>query len=96
MTRTRRDANRPRRARRLGERRAGGLKLRHVGDRADRRYRGRIEGYVDLDLPQQLALAVEHLDAPVATIRDVDIALRIGRDAVRRREFAGFLAFGPP
>lgn len=88
LMRAGRDAHRPRCARRLRQRRAGGFQLRHVGNRSDGGDRGRIERYVDRDLTQQLALAVEHLDAPVAAVRDVDVSLRIGGDAVptvRRR-----------
>jgi hypothetical protein len=41
---------------------------------------------------QQLSLAVEHLDAPVAAVRNVDVALRVGGDAVRRVELTGLVA----
>src|ERR1700730_146293 len=96
LTRTGRDANRPRRAGRLGERRSCCFQLRNVRNRSDRGYRGRIEGHIDLDLSQQLALAVEYLDTPIAPVRDVDVALRIGGDAVRRIELARLVAgLGP-
>ena len=92
LTRTGRDVNRPRRTRRLGKPRARCFELRKVRNRSDRGYRGRIEGHIDFDLSQQPALAVEHLDAPIATVRDVDVALRIGGDAVRRIELARLVA----
>jgi len=82
----------PRRAGRLGERRSCCFQLRNVRNRSDRGYRGRIEGHIDLDLSQQLALAVEYLDTPIAPVRDVDVALRIGGDAVRRIELARLVA----
>ena len=41
---------------------------------------------------KKFAVAVEHLNAAVAAVGDVDIALRIRRDAVRRIELAGPIA----
>src|ERR1700676_5301979 len=47
------------------------------------------ERHIDLDLPQDLAVGIEYLDASIAAIRHVDIALGVGRDAVRRIELSG-------
>src|SRR6266702_2098246 len=83
----RRDADRPGRAR--GER----ARLRvGVGLVADRGWGVRVERYVDGDGAQESAVPVEHLDPSVETIRDVDVAPRIGRDVVRGIEIAGLVA----
>src|SRR5712692_5612018 len=74
-----RDADRPRRAGRL---RPFDILGGHV---ANRRTSGvTIEGDLDHDLAEKLAVAVEHLNPPVAAVPDVDVALRIGCDGVRR------------
>src|ERR1700677_3483388 len=52
--------------------------------------------YVYGDLPQICSIGIENLDAPVAAIGHVDVALRIGRDAVRRIELAGAAAGSAP
>ena len=52
--------------------------------------------HIDGDLAQELAVAVEHLDAPVAAVGDIDIALGVGADAVRRAELARLAAAVAP
>src|SRR5258705_8095990 len=59
---------------------------RHV---ALRRARRRIEGHIDRHPANECAVRIEYLNAPVAAIRDVDVPLCVGSDAVRRVEFAG-------
>ena len=39
--------------------------------------------YIDFDFAQELAIGVEHLDAAISTIRNIDVALGVGRDTVR-------------
>src|SRR5258707_6333636 len=69
------------------------LDLRQVGQVADRRARRlRVVRHVDRELALEGALPVEHLDAPVAAVGDVDVALRVGGDRVRRVELAGLPA----
>src|SRR5205814_1151458 len=72
---------------------AGGLDLRKVRQIADRWARLRIVGHVDGELAQERPLPVEYLDAPVAAVGHVDIALRVGSDRVRRVELARLGAF---
>src|SRR6266699_1400131 len=91
-----RDAHRPRRARHHRLRISRGLDLRHIGQVADRRARLRIVRHVYRELALEPALPVEHLDAPVAAVGDVDVPLRVRRDRVRRVEFAGFGAAVAP
>jgi len=43
-----------------------------------------------------IALAIENLDAAITAVCDIDIALRIGCDAVRRVEIARLVAFLSP
>src|SRR6185437_4902380 len=84
-----RDANRPRRSGRhcaLG----GG------GPGADRGARIGRSGNVNGDLAQKISVAIEYLDAPITTIGDVDISLRIDCDAVRRVELSGAIAGSSP
>src|SRR5260370_8351488 len=58
--------------------RAGGV---GAGFLADGRDCARIiKRHIDRDLTEEFAVAVEHLDASVATVGDVDISLRVGRD----------------
>jgi hypothetical protein len=52
----------------------------------------RINWHVDGDLVQERALAVEHLDATVATVRHVNVPLRVHRNAMRSVELSGTLA----
>src|SRR5262249_46132539 len=88
------DAERPRRA--WGETAAG---LQIVGEIrlvADRGLGVFIERYGDLDLALEGAIGVEHLDAVVVKIADVNVALRIGGDAVHEVELAGTFAALPP
>src|SRR5208337_1568679 len=59
---------------------------------ADRRAGVRINRHVDGDLAQELALAVEHLDAPVTAVRHVDAPARVHRNAVRSVELSGAVA----
>src|SRR5215472_3504180 len=47
---------------------------------------------IDRDLAFELPLGIEDLDAPVAAVRHVDVALGVGRDAVRRIELAELAA----
>ncbi len=42
--------------------------------------------HVDGELPQEPALGVEHLDAPVGAIADVDAIVAVDRNRVRRVE----------
>src|SRR5262249_19781764 len=82
------DAHRPGRPRHhdlVGQR----VDLRDVGVVADRGLRLRIVGHVDSDLAQEGSLAVEHLDAAVAAVGDVEVALRVRGDRMRRVELAG-------
>ncbi len=85
LARPRRDANRPGRA---GGKGAGGDR-RLVRHGADRRPRVRRHRHVDGELALEIAVAVEHVNAPIAAIRDVDIVVGVDRDAVRRMELAG-------
>ena len=41
--------------------------------------------------PQELAVAIEHLDAAVVAVGDVDVVLAVDADVVRRVELAGIL-----
>src|SRR5581483_132850 len=84
---TRRDADRPRRARSL---RSFHVLGRHVADRRTRRVT--VERNLDYDLAQKLAIAVEDLNATVAAIADVDISLCVGGNRVRGIEFARLIA----
>src|SRR5207302_9993999 len=87
-------AGRPRRARREA---AAGLQIsREVGCLAERGAGIRIERNIDLDLAQTRPLAVEHLNAAVVAVSDIDIALRVGRDGVYQIELARPLAFLAP
>src|SRR5438876_386994 len=81
----RRDANRPGRAGRHSAR----SRARLV---ADGRTGGRINGHVDGDLAQELALAVEHLDAAVTAVRHVDAPLRVHCNAMRSVELSRAVA----
>src|SRR5205823_9713558 len=87
LRRSGRDADRPRRARRHRA-----ARLRRIGRRADRRTRAGRYRHRDLDLAQELAVAVEDLHAAVAAIADVDVSLRVRRDGVRGVELAGTAA----
>ena len=72
---------------------------RRVRDRRVLPITGRIavvERHVDGDRAQELAVAVEDLDAAVEAVGDVDVALRIGGDAVRRVELARLVAARRP
>ena len=91
-----RDAHRPRRAGHHRLRPAPRLDLREIRQVADRGARLRIVGNVDRELTLERPLAVEHLDAPVAAVGDVDVALRVGGDRVRRVELAGLRALAAP
>src|SRR5215831_13039596 len=46
--------------------------------------------HIDRDLPEKLSLPVENLDAAIATVRNVHLALGIDGNVVRRVELAGF------
>src|SRR5262245_46059183 len=94
LVRPRRDAERPRRA---GREAAAGLQI--IGEIwlvADRRFGVLVERHVDLDLALEVAVAVEHLDAPVVAVADIDQALRVGGDAVHEAELAGTFAVLAP
>src|SRR5262249_58466100 len=88
----RRDADGPWRARR--ER--AGLDLRLARDIADRRFGIRRHRHIDYDLAQEVTVVVEHLDAVIAAIGDIDIAIGVGRDRVRGGELPGATAAVPP
>ncbi len=79
------DADRPGRSRREGAAGHHGL----VGNLADRGPGVRWHRNVDDHLPQEFSVAIEHLDAVVAAIGDVDVPLRVSGDAMRRIELAG-------
>ncbi len=53
---------------------------------------GVVEGDVDGDLTEEFSVAVEDLDAAVAAVGYVDVALCVGGDAVRGIELAGLVA----
>src|SRR4051794_2746568 len=90
----RRDAQRPWRA---GRKAAAALQIgAQVGLVADSRARIRIERNIDLDFALEGAVAIEHLDAPVVAIPDIDIALRIGGDGMHQVELARPLALLAP
>ena len=69
---------------------------RFVGNLADRGLGVRRHRHVDDELAQEFAVAVEHLDAVVAAIGDIDIAVGVGRDRMRGVELAGLLAAVAP
>jgi hypothetical protein len=48
--------------------------------------------HVEGDLTLESAVGIKHLNGPVAAIGDLEIALRVRSDAVRRTELAGFVA----
>src|SRR5208337_2260178 len=81
----RRDANRPGCA---GRHRARG----RARLAADRRTGVRINRHVDGDLAQEVAPAVEHLDAAVTAVRHVDAPLRVHGNAMRSVELSGAVA----
>src|SRR5262249_56042211 len=56
----------------------------------------RIERNVDLHLALEVPVAVEHLDAAIVAVADIDIALGIGGDRMHEIEFAGALAVLAP
>src|SRR6266446_2107967 len=92
----RRDAQRPGRTRRHGQRAARGFELDEVGPVADRRTRRRTVGHVDPYLAQERAVAVEDLDAAIAAVGYIDVAPGIRGDAVRRMGLAGLVAAVAP
>ena len=51
-----------------------------------------VERHVDLHFTQEGAVAVEHLDAPIVAVADIDVALGVGGDAVDEVELALALA----
>src|SRR5438094_555240 len=91
-----RDAQRPGRTRRHGQRAARGLELDEVGPVADRRTRRRIVRHIDPHLAQERAVAIEDLDAAIAAVGYIDVAPGIRGDAVRRMELAGLVAAVAP
>src|SRR6266851_4488289 len=55
-----------------------------------------IDGNIDGDDAKEFSISIEDLDAAVAAVRDVNIVVRIDRDAVRGVELAGLVAgFAP-
>ena len=87
-----RDGEGPGRAR--GESAAGdGRLVRYVADRRPRVGRHR---HVDGELALEIAVAVEYLNAVIAAVGDVDVALGVGRDRMRRVELAGTFAAVAP
>src|SRR6266851_5605217 len=88
LVRRRRDANRPgcpRRHRLIPD-------DWHLRFLANRWASIAIDWHINDDLAQDFSLAVEHLNAAVATIRNVHSALRINRDAMWSIELPGFTA----
>ena len=59
-----------------------------IGLVADCRHGTMIERHVDGHCAQEFTLGIEDLNAPVDTIRHVDVALRVGCDAVPRIELS--------
>src|SRR5216684_3328402 len=83
------NANGPRRAGSHGAGGGGGLV-------ANRGAGVGIYGNIDGDAAMEFSVGVEDLDTAVAAVRDVDIVLRVDRDAVRGVELAGLIAgFSP-
>ncbi len=64
---------------------AGGVRRRCV---ADQRLAARRRGYVDLHDAQHFAGAVEHLDAGITAVADIDVALGVRGDGMRRIHLA--------
>ena len=69
---------------------------RGIWTRADRGRRVRRIGHVDGDDLEQIALGVEHLDATVAPVGDIDAVLRVHGDGVQGVELSRFLAVTAP
>src|SRR5438876_1255677 len=92
----RRDAQRPGRTRRHGQRAARGFELDEVGPVADRRTRRRIVRHIDPYLAQERAVAIEDLDAAIAAVGYIDVAPGIRGDAMRRMKLAGLAAAVAP
>src|ERR1035441_7837993 len=70
-----------------------GRLVRYVADRRPRVGRHR---HVDGELTLEIAVAVEYLNAVIAAVGDVDVALGVGRDRMRRVELAGTFAAVAP
>ncbi len=70
--------------------------LRKVGFVTDCGGRVRVVRHVDLDDVEELAVAIEHLDAPVGAVGRIDVALGVGGDRVNGSELAGFGTLGAP
>ncbi len=87
LIRSGRDANGPRRAGTHGSHQIDGRLVAN-----DRHRVCVIEWFDDLDIAQVFAIAIEHFNASVAAIRNVNISLRIGGNAVRSVELAGSAA----
>src|ERR1700687_5880724 len=75
LVRPRRDADSPRRPGRHGAGSLGGLV-------ADRRASVRLNRHVDRKLALKLAVTVEHLDATIPAVGNIDVAFSIRSDAV--------------
>src|SRR5467141_3858990 len=51
-----------------------------------------VKRFADLDLAEVFSVAVEHFDARIAAIGDVDVSLRVRGDAMRRIELSRLVA----
>ena len=69
---------------------------RFVRNLADGGLGARRHRHVDGELAQEFAVAVEYLDAVIAAVGDIDIAVGVGGDRMRRVELAGLLAAVAP
>ena len=92
LVRSRRNADCPWRARREGT----GLDLRLSWDVADSWLGVGWHRHVNDDLAQKIAVVVENLDAVIAAIGNLHVALGVGRDRVRGCELAGAVAAVAP
>ena len=49
-----------------------------------------------VNMPQEFAVGIEYLDAPIRTVADVDVVVAVDRDRVRQAELAGTGSFVAP
>jgi hypothetical protein len=59
---------------------------------ADGRLGVGIKRYIDGDLAKVLSVGIEHLNTPVATVRDVNVVLRVDGNTMRSFELPGSIA----
>ena len=90
LIRRRRDANRPRRTRRKCS-----LHVR-TGFIPNHGASVRREGNIDADLAKELAFRIKDLDTPIASIRNIDVVLCIGSNAMGSIQLPGLIAGFPP